>query len=603
MFREPSDAEIPFIADRPKSSSLKPLWPFLWKTLAPYKWMGLAAFFILLFAAASLLVIGYGMRMIIDRSLGQEIALLHQALLIVSAIVIALSLASYGRLYIVSWITERVVADLRKQLFAHLIQLDFTTFETLSAGEVATRLTTDMTLLQIVVGTSVPIAIRNLMIMVGGICLLYLTSPFLTSLLVIIIPIVLVPMLLFGRRVRNFSRKTQACLGEMADLIEETFSDMRGVHIFSRQRFLNQLFAEKVESTLEFSMLRVKARALLTALVMVITFSAVGFFIWWGYLSVERGYITSGDLSSFIFYATVVAGATGSFSEIYTDLQRAAGAARRFLELLSQVSQITSPPCPATLLPPLKGEITFEHVSFSYASRPDHFVFKDLNVHILPKEKVGFVGLSGEGKSTLFYLLLRLYDPSQGQVTLDGIPLTQLSLEDLRNGIGVVPQEPFLIQGTVRDNIRFGAEHLKEDDILYGAQKAHILPFIENLPQGLDTPLGIRGVRLSGGQKQRIALARALARRPHLLLLDEATSSLDAESEYTIQEALKEALQECTALVIAHRLSTVQHMDRLIVLNEGKVVASGPHEELLEKSPFYRRLARLQFVDPDRTPL
>lgn len=597
MFRESSDAEIHLVADRPKGLSLKPFWPFLGETLAPYKWMVIAAFFILLFAAASLLTVGYGVRMLIDRSLGQEIALLHQALLILGAIVIAMSLASYGRLYIVSWITERVVADLRKRLFAHLIQLDFTAFETLSAGEVAARLTTDMTLLQIVVGTSLPIAVRNLMIMLGGICLLYLTSPFLTSLLIIIIPIVLVPMLLYGRRVRKFSRKTQIRLGELTDLIEETFSDMRSVHIFSRQRFLNQLFGEKVESALETSMLRVKARALLTALVMIIVFSAVGFFIWWGNRSVEKGYLTPGDLSSFIFYATVVAGATGSFSEIYTDLQRAAGATKRFLELLSQTSQITSPFSPIKLTLPVKGEIVFENVSFGYSSRPDHFVFKDLSLHIQPKEKVGFVGLSGEGKSTLFYLLLRLYDPSHGQVTLDGTPLPQLSLEELHSVIGVVPQEPLLIQGNIFDNIRFGAENIDEKEIIEATQKAQIFSFIQNLPEGFNTPLGIRGVRLSGGQKQRIALARALTRRPRLLLLDEATSSLDAESEYMIQEALKEALQECTALVIAHRLSTVQHMDRLILLNEGKVVSSGSHEQLMEKSALYRRLARLQFVD------
>jgi ATP-binding cassette, subfamily B, bacterial len=598
MFREPSDVETETVSNRPRHHDVGLLWPFLKTMLRPYVPKMVLSIFILFIAAASLLGIGRGLILFIDEGFSGNFEKLQQASLIFAACTLFIAASSYGRLYLVSWVSEQIIGDFRKKVFSHLIQLDVSFFETLSPGEVITRLTTDVMLFQIVIGTSLPIAVRNLMIIFGGLGLLLYTCPSLTFLLLFVIPLVLIPMLFFGKKVRRLSHKNQAALAALGNMIEETFADMRSVHMFNRHASLEQQFNGKADAVVRSAMERVRMRALLTTLVILIVFLAIAFFIWWGGYHIQQGKMSAGSLSGFVFYATAVAGAMGSLTEIYADLQRAAGATQRFLELFNYQPTIHSPAKPIPLPRPLQGKISFEGVSFAYPSRPHSWVFENLNLEILPQEKVAFVGLSGEGKSSLFYLLLRLYNPIQGTILLDDIPIEHFALEDFRRVIGVVPQEPLLIQGTVLENIQFGLTDVTLAQASEAAKKAQILRFIEKLPKGFDTPLGLKGVRLSVGQRQRIALARAWVRNPRILLLDEATSSLDAEREHLIQSALKD-IQDCTTLVIAHRLSTIQRMDRIIMLEKGTIVGSGTHHQLVRKNASYRKWVDLQGLEAD----
>lgn len=598
MFREPSDVETETISDRPRHHNVGLLWPFLKAMLRPYVPKMILSVFILFIAAASLLGIGHGVTLFIDEGFSGDFKKLQQAILIFAACILLIAASSYGRLYLVSWVTERIIGDFRKKIFSHLIHLDVSFFETLSTGEVITRLTTDVMLFQIVIGTSLPIAVRNLMIIFGGLGLLLYTCPSLTFLLLFVIPLILIPMLFFGKKVRKFSKKNQTALAELGNMIEETFADMRSVHMFNRHGSLEQQFNKKADAVVDVAMQRVRVRAFLTTLVIFIVFSAIAFFTWWGGHSIQQGKMSSGSLSGFVFYATAVAGAMGSLTEIYADLQRAAGATQRFLELFNYQPTIHSPQKPTPIPHPLQGKISFKNVSFAYPSRPNSWVFEDLSLEISSKEKVAFVGLSGEGKSSLFYLLLRLYNPILGEILLDDLPIEEFALEDFRRVMGVVPQEPLLIQGTVLENIQFGLSGVSLEQAIEAAQKAQILRFIEHLPKGFETPLGLKGMRLSVGQRQRVALARALVRNPKILLLDEATSSLDAEREHLVQDALKD-IQDCTTLVIAHRLSTIQHMDRIIVLEKGNVVGSGTHRQLVRKNASYRKWVNLQALEAD----
>ncbi|NLW03643.1 MAG: ATP-binding cassette domain-containing protein [Pseudomonadaceae bacterium] len=566
--------------------------------LAPYKLKLLLAAVALVIAASGMLLLGQGLRLVVDRGFASsDPHWLNLALMGTLAVVTVLALASATRFYLVSWIGERLAADLRHAVFNHLLTLEPEYFFRNGAGEIQSRLTADTSVLQSLFGSSLSLALRNLLTLIGAIILLLITSPWLTLLVLLGIPMAVVPVVAFGRRVRKLSRSSQDSIAELGSYAGEALQGIETVQANNHEFESSRLYGHRVERAFEQAKSRIFQRALLTGFAMLVVFTAVGLILWQGGHDVLDGKMTAGELTAFVFYAIVASGAVAALAEVAGEVQRAIGAAERLLELLAAKPAIAAAAKPSLLPSPVRGEVEFEQVSFAYPSRLEQPAVKDFSIHIKAGERVALVGPSGSGKTTLLKLLLRFYDPSQGRILLDGIDLRTLQPNDLRRCMALVAQEPVLFTGTAEENIRYGRPEASNEEILQVAEQAQALEFIQRLPQGMQTYLGPGGVQLSGGQRQRLAIARALLRDPQVLLLDEATSALDAASEQKVQLALDKLMLNRTSLVIAHRLSTIVSADRILLVDKGDLVASGTHEELLESSALYLQLAKLQFRD------
>lgn len=585
----------PSVAGR-KVFGLMRLWPFLY----PYRLRVLLAGFALIVAAGGVLAIGQGLRRVIDLGFGSNggPAFLDQALVGLWVVVAILAAATFLRFYQVSWLGERVVADLRCAVFSRLLEFSPGYFETVRTGEMISRLTNDTTLIESVIGSSASIALRNSLLGMGGLILLMTTSLKLTLFVMGIIPVTIIPIIVFGRRVRKLSRTSQEKVGDIGNYIDETLHEIRTVQAYGHEDIDRAFFGSSVENAFKAAKERIRQRSLLTAMVILLVFGAVGVILWVGGHDVIAGRLSAGELSSFVFYAVVVAGSVGAVSETIGDLQRAAGATERLFEILDAPPDIPEPAKPVDLTQPVRGEITFDNVCFHYPSRPERYALDHLNLNIGLGESVALVGPSGAGKTTVFQLLMRFYRPDSGRILIDGVESEQLGGRVLRKYMAVVPQEPAIFAASVSDNVRYGRPDASEADIHTACQSACALEFIEQLPDGMNTWLGERGVRLSGGQRARIAIARALLADRPILLLDEATSSLDAESERLVQEALERLMDGRTTLIIAHRLATVQKANRILVLENGCLVEEGTHTSLVEKGGLYAHLAALQFGLP-----
>jgi len=565
--------------------------------LAPYRRRVLVAVIALVLAAGAMLAVGQGLRAVIDKGFSAgDPAWLDRTLATMGGLILVLAAATYLRFYNVSWLGERVTADIRRRVFDHLLCLPPAWFEAGRTGEVISRLTADTTQIENVIGSSLSIALRNALLLVGGLVMLFTTSLKLSLLTVGGVPLVVVPIVLYGRRVRKLARESQDRIAELGNRIDETIHEIRIVQAYGHEDADRSDFGRLVEASFDTARSRVANRARLVAAVMVLVFGAIAFILWVGGHDVLAGTLTAGELSAFVFYAALVAGSVGALSEVWGDLQRAAGATERLMETLHATPAILAPAAPRALPEPARGAIAFEKVSFYYPSRPDTPALADFSLAIEPGETVALVGPSGSGKSTVFQLLLRFYDPQAGHLTLDGVKLTDTNPVDLRRRIALVPQDAVIFATSVLENVRYARPDATLDEVHAASVAAFADEFIAGLPDGYATDLGERGVRLSGGQRQRIAIARAiLADRP-ILLLDEATSALDAESERMVQTALDGLMRRHTTLVIAHRLATVQKADRIIVLDAGRIVQQGRHAELVAGDGLYARLARLQFV-------
>ena len=519
-----------------------------------------------------------------------------------AGMVALLAAGSFTRFYLVSWLGERVVADIRRAVYRTLVGLSPAFFEINKVGELLSRLTTDTSLLQTVIGNQASSALRNLLLFLGASAMLVVTSPTLTGYVVLMVPVVVFPIVILGRRVRRYSRLAQDRVGDVAGHLEEALGGIHTVQAFGQEERSGARFGDHVEAAFRAALRRVRTRALLTAIVILLVFGGVGLVLWIAGRTVLTGEMTGGEMTAFMFYAVVVAGSVGSLSEVYGDLQHAAGAAERLAELLNEKPALApAPEVPKPLPEPQRGAVRIEHAIFRYPARPDAPALHDVSLDVTPGETVALVGPSGAGKSTVFNLLLRFYDPDAGYVALDGVDLREASLEAVRRSFALVPQDAVIFAASARENIRFGRPEAGDDAVRAAAEAAGAAAFLDALPDGYDTFLGEKGTRLSGGQKQRIALARAVLRNPAVLLLDEATSALDAESERAVQAALERLMAGRTTIVIAHRLATVQKADRIVVMDEGCVVAEGTHRALLARGGLYARLAALQF-DDGQTP-
>jgi ATP-binding cassette subfamily B protein len=566
--------------------------------LRPYRRRLFLASIALVVSSLTVLLLGQGLRHIVDQGLQQRDAtLLNKAVIGFIIVAAVLALATGARFYLVSWIGERVVADLRAAVFSRVISLSPAYFETTKTGEVLSRLTTDTELLQTVIGSSLSMALRNLLTMAGALVMLAVTSLKLTLLVLVVVPAVVIPIVLFGRRVRKLSRKSQDRVADISAFAEESINAIRTTQAYTHEPIDRKNFSAIVDGAFDTARFRIRTRSLLTAIVIMLTFGAVAVVLWVGGYDVIAGRMTGGELSAFVFYAILMAVSVGTLSEVIGDVQRAAGAAERLLELLSTAPDIQAPVAPKKVPFPASGRVEFDDVTFHYPARPDKPSLHGFTLAVAPGETVALVGPSGAGKSTVLQLLLRFYDPAQGTIRFDGVDLKDADPSDIRRQIGLVAQDPVIFAASAWDNIRYGRPDASDEEVRDAARAANALEFLEALPDGLSTFLGEKGVRLSGGQRQRLAIARAILRNPPVLLLDEATSALDAESERAVQMALEKLSEDRTTLVIAHRLATVKKADRIIVIEDGHIVAEGKHDALIREGGLYARLAALQFTD------
>ncbi len=576
----------------PRLRPLLKLWPFI----RPYRSRLLVALSVLLIAAAASLSLPVAIRLVIDEGFSRESAgAVDRYFIALFALAAVLAVFSAARFYLVSWLGERVVADVRNAVYRHVITLSPTFFEVTRSGEVLSRLTTDTTLVQSIAGVNLSITLRSAVTFTGGLIMLAVTSPRLTGIMMLLIPLVLVPVLVFGRRVRRLTRTTQDRIAEASGIAGETLNAIQMVQAFTLESYQTERFGAAVSSSFKAAIERIRARAQLTALAILVIFGAVVFVLWLGAQAVIEGSMTPGELGQFLLYAILVSGSAASLSEMWSEIQRAGGAIERIVELLQVTADVKAPPNPQALPQPARGEVAFEHVKFNYPSRPDVLALDDFSFQVQPGQTVALVGPSGAGKTTVFQLLLRFYDPGEGRILLDGIDVAAARPEDVRRRVGIVPQETVVFADTVLENIRQGRPDASDAEVKSAARAAGVEAFVDSLPDGYATFLGERGTRLSGGQRQRIAIARAILKNPPVMLLDEATSSLDAESERLVQHALDDLMRGRTTIIIAHRLATVLKADQIMVMDHGRIIAAGTHEDLRESNPLYARLAALQF--------
>ncbi len=572
---------------------------WLWQFVRPYRLRLIIAICALVFTAGLTLSLGQGIKLMIDEGFSNQSTLgLANALSLVGIIIFAMSVGAYFRFYMVSWLGERVVADIRKQLYSHLVSLPPSFFEDNLAGEIQSRVTTDTTLLQSVIGSSLSFALRNTLTFIGGLSLMFMSNIKLTLIVLLVVPLIIFPLIYFGRKVKKLSRDSQDKIASVGAWAGESLQHIKVVQAFTREDMVVAQFDLAAESAFTVALKRIRQRAALIAMVMMLVMGAVAGMLFVGGSDVIAGQLSAGELAAFVFYAIMVAGSLAAVTEVYGEVQRAAGAAERIRELLLTDAAIQS--AKDSNLPPQKDDgvlIEFKDMTYAYPSRPQTPALSQLNLTVKAGERIALVGPSGAGKSTLFDLLLRFRDPQSGDIKISGQSLSRWNLQDLRSQFALVPQQPVLFSANVWDNLKYGRPEASADEVLAAAKAAHADEFIDQLADGYQSFLGEQGVKLSGGQKQRLAIARAILRDPKILLLDEATSALDAQSEHYVQQALNGLMKGRTTFIIAHRLATVRHVDRIVLFDHGALVDVGSHDELIERSPLYRRLAELQFLE------
>jgi ATP-binding cassette subfamily B protein len=582
--------------DRAKSKrvgALRELWPFL----SPYRFLVIFAGVALVLTASISLILPMAVRRVVDNFNAADAALLDQYFMSALVIAAALAVGTAMRYLLVTKLGESVVADIRKAVFDRVIGMSPAFFEKVMTGEVLSRITTDTTLILSVIGSSISVALRNVLLFAGGLVLMLFTSPKLTGLVLLIVPLVIVPILVLGRRLRVLSRENQDWIAESSGNASEALLSVQTVQAFTHEPQSRATFAEVTNHSLDSAIRRINTRAVMTMIVIFLIFSGVVGVLWIGANDVRGGAMSAGALVQFVIYAVMVAGSVAALSEIWGELQRAAGATERLVELLKAEDTVQDAEGPQGLPQPVRGEITFADVNFNYPARPEMPALEDVNLTIAPGETIALVGPSGAGKTTIIQMIQRFYDPLSGQISLDGVPLTNMARSEFRRALALVPQDPVIFATTARENIRFGRPEASDAEVEAAARAAAAHDFIAKLPDGYDSYVGERGVMLSGGQKQRIAIARAILRDAPVLLLDEATSALDAESERLVQQAVDDLAKTRTTIIVAHRLATVKKADRIIVMDQGRIIAQGRHDQLVAEDGLYAKLARLQFTD------